>query len=245
MKENEMLFGIHAIREAIAAGQDIDRIFLKRDANSTLFNELKILLGNQNIPIKRVPLEKLNRLTKKNHQGVIAFKAVTTYYTLEQIIPHVYEQGRDPLLVILDGITDVRNFGAIARSCECMGVDAIVVFEQNSVSVTADAVKTSAGALARIPVCRELKIESAMEYLHSCGVSIVGATEKGSLLVSEANPEGPLAVVMGAEDTGLSDHSLRHCDQLVKIPMFGNIGSLNVSVATGIVLYDIVSRRKI
>lgn len=245
IRNDEMIFGIRAISEALQAGEDIDHIYVKRETNSALMTELLEALGEHRVPIRKVPVEKLNRLTRKNHQGIIAIKSATTYYSLEQVIPTLFEAGRDPFIVVLDGITDVRNFGAIARTCECTGVDAIVIFEQNSVSVTSDAVKTSAGALSRIAVCRERSLERALDYLKQSGVKLVGATEKTSqLMYDEPLHGGPVALVMGAEDTGLSDYTLKVCDHLVRIPLYGDIGSLNVSVATGVLLYEIIRQRK-
>ena len=171
-----MIFGIHAIREALEAGEQIDFVYLKRENSSDGIKELIELLRNHRVPLRRVPVEKLDRLAGRSHQGIVAVKAAAHYFTLEQVVPTLFEAGRDPFLVILDGITDVRNFGAIARTCECTGVDAIVIFEQNSVSVTADAVKTSAGALSRVAVCREPSIERAIDYLKQSGVKLVGAS---------------------------------------------------------------------
>lgn len=240
-----MIFGIRAVLEALDAGEELDHIYVKRESNSKLMSELIAALGERLIPIRRVPVEKLDRLTRKNHQGVIAIKAATTYYRLDQVIPALYEEGRCPLIVVLDGITDVRNFGAIARTCECTGVDAVVIFEQNSVSVTADAMKTSAGALSRIAVCRERSIEGALDYLKQSGLILIGATEKSNDLMYDAPLAGATAVVMGAEDTGLSEYSLRHCDHLVRIPLYGDIGSLNVSVATGVLLYEGIRQKRL
>lgn len=243
-ERDEMIFGVHAIKEALQAGNQIDHIYVKRESKSELMNELIAALGEHRVPIRRVPIEKLNRLTKRNHQGIIAIKAATQYFRLEQVIPTLYDAGRDPFIVVLDGITDVRNFGAIARTCECTGVDAIVILEQNSVSVTADAVKTSAGALSRVAVCRERSLESAIDYLKSSGLKLIGASEKSSDLMYDAPLIGPIALVMGAEDTGLSEYSLRHCDHLVRIPLYGEIGSLNVSVATGVLLYEVIRQKR-
>ena len=237
MKDNEMVFGSRAVREVLEAGGELDHIYVKRESNSALMSDLLRAVGARQIPIRKVPLEKLNRLTRKNHQGVIGVKAVTAYHRLEDLLPGIYERGEDPLLVLLDGITDVRNFGAIARTAECAGAHAIVVFEQNSVSVTPDALKTSAGALARIPVCRSKNIQEAITLLRDSGVRIVGATEKAETLLDDADYSGPLAIVMGSEEKGLSPFTLRNSDQLVRIPLLGAIGSLNVSVAAGIVLY--------
>lgn len=243
-ERDEMIFGIHAIREAVVAGEEIDFIYVKRDTNSDTMKELLEGIGERRVPIRRVPTEKLDRLTNRNHQGIIAVKAATHYFKLDQVIPTLFEAGREPLIVILDGITDVRNFGAIARTCECTGVDAIVIFEQNSVSVTADAVKTSAGALTRIAVCREKSIEGVIDYLKESGVRLVGASEKATAQLYDVKMSGSLGLIMGAEDTGLSEYSLANCDDLVRIPLFGEIGSLNVSVATGVLLYESVRQKR-
>ena len=243
MKDSEMVFGIRAVREVLEAGGELDHIYVKRESNSALMSDLLKALGAHKIPIRRVPLEKLNRLTRKNHQGVIGVKAVTSYHKLEDFVPFIYEKGEDPFLVLLDGITDVRNFGAIARTCECAGVHAVVIFEQNSVSVSSDALKTSAGALARLPICRAKNVEEAITFLRDSGVKVLGATEKAEQLIGEADYSGPLAVVMGSEEKGLSPFTLRHCDNLVRIPLYGAIGSLNVSVAAGIVIYEAVRHR--
>lgn len=243
-ERDEMIFGIHAIQEALDAGEEIDFIYLKRETHSNQLEELRQALGEHRVPIRRVPIEKLNRLTHRNHQGIIAMKAATHYFRLHEVIPTLFEAGRDPFIVVLDGITDVRNFGAIARTCECTGVDAIVIFEQNSVSVTSDAVKTSAGALSRIAVCRESSIEEALAYIKQSGVKLIGASEKANDLMYKCDMRGPLAVVMGAEDVGLSEVSLGQCDSLVRIPLYGEIGSLNVSVATGILLYEAIRQKR-
>ena len=196
-----------------------------------------------NIFIQRVPIEKINRITRKNHQGVIAFISPVSYLRLENIVPTLYEEGKIPFIVLLDGLTDVRNFGAIARTCECAGVDAIVIPERGSVSVTPDAVKTSAGALLHLPVCRERSIPEALHYLQGCGVKIVAASEKASELYTAPDYTVPVAVVMGAEDVGLSPQTLRYCETRVALPQRGQIGSLNVSVAAGVMIYEVVRQR--
>ena len=228
MKENEMVFGIRAVIEAIQADKEVDKILVKRDLQGDLSKELFEVLRGREIPVQRVPAERLDRLTRKNHQGVIAFMSAVTYQSLEDIIPFVYEQGKDPFIVLLDGVTDVRNFGAIARTCECAGVDTIVIPAKGSVSVNADAIKTSAGALHVLPVCKEKSIN---------------ASEKAAENYTAVKYEGPVAIVMGAEDTGVSPENLRICDNMVKIPQFGTIGSLNVSVATSILVYEVVRQR--
>lgn len=245
VKENEMVFGIRAVLEALDAGVELDKIFIKRESRSELMQELVKAIGERSIPVRKVPIEKLNRLTRKNHQGVIAFKAATTYFRLHDVVPRLYEEGYHPFFVVLDGITDVRNFGAIARTCECAAVDALVIAEQNSVSVGGDAIKTSAGALSRLPVCRERSIGDILHYLKESGVRILAATEKADKSYLEGRYDGPLAIVLGAEDTGLSPLTLKLADELVSIPLYGDIGSLNVSVAGGILLYEAVKHREV
>ena len=243
MKENEMIFGIRAVIEAVLADKEIDKILVKRELQGELSRELFDVLKGRDIPVKRVPVECLDRMTRKNHQGVIAFIPAVAYQRLEDIILFVYEQGKNPFIVLLDGVTDVRNFGAIARTCECAGVDAIVIPMKGSVSVNADAIKTSAGALHVLPVCREKSIEEAIRFLQASGVKVYAASEKAYEIYTDIKYDGPVAIVMGAEDRGVSMDNLRICDSMVKIPQFGSIGSLNVSVAGSILIYEIVRQR--
>lgn len=243
MEKKDYIFGLRAIIEAIESGKDIDKVLVRRDLDGELAHELLQKIREYDIVMQKVPLERLNRITMKNHQGAIALLSPVGYYRLEQCVPQFYEEGRNPMILILDGITDTRNFGAIARTAECAGFDTIVIPEHGSAGVTADAVKTSAGALLHIPVCRERSLSEAMRYLHESGYTIVGASEKGKLSYTEADYSGPVAIVMGAEDTGLSAESLRQCDTLAAIPIRGRIGSLNVSVAAGIMMYAAVEQR--
>lgn len=245
MEQKNFVYGIRAVIEAIESGKDIDKILVRRDLTGELSRELMSKVKEYDIMVQRVPQEKLNRVTMKNHQGVIALLSPVTYQRLEHLVPLFYEEGKLPLLMILDGITDTRNFGAIARTCECAGVDAIVIPERNSVSVTPDAMKTSAGAFFYVPVCREKSIVAAVKYLHENGYNIVGATEKGAELYTKGNYTGPTAIIMGNEETGISEEVLRVCDDLAVIPVIGKIGSLNVSVAAGVMIYEAVRQRQI
>lgn len=238
-----MIFGIRAVIEAIEAGKDIDRLLIKKDLQGDLSHELFAALKGQDIPVQRVPVEKLNRITRKNHQGVIAFTTQITYQHVSDHVPLIFEQGRDPFFVLLDGVTDVRNFGAIARTCECAGVDAIIIPSKNSVSVNADAIKTSAGALHTLPVCRENQIAQTLKYLRNCGIRIAAATEKGDMDYTKGQYSGPVCLVMGAEDKGIPQEHLALCDEWVRIPILGHIQSLNVSVAAGVLIYEIVKQR--
>ena len=243
MKENDLVFGIRAVIEAIQADKEIDKILIRRDLQSNLSRELFEVLKGRSIPVQRVPGERLDRLTRKNHQGVIAFMAAVTYQHLEDLVPFIYEQGKDPFILLLDGVTDVRNFGAIARTCECAGVDAIVIPAKGSVTVNADAIKTSAGALHSLPVCKEKSITQAIRFLQASGVKVYAASEKAYQNYTDMTYSGPTAIVMGAEDTGVATDNLRICDEMIKIPLFGNIESLNVSVASSILIYEVVRQR--
>lgn len=238
-----MIFGIRAVIEAVEAGKDIDKVLVKRELSGELFQELLELLRLYEIPMQRVPVERIDRVTRKNHQGVIAFTSAVTYQKLEQIVPLLYEEGKNPFILVLDGLTDVRNFGAIARTCEVAGVHAIVIPARGSVSVNADAMKTSAGALHSIPVCRERSLKEAIVYLRNSGIKVVTATEKAAELYTGSDMTVPVALLMGSEDTGVDPVHLRLSDELVKIPQFGTIQSLNVSVAAGVLIYEAVRQR--
>lgn len=240
---NEMIFGVRAVIEAIQAGKEIDKILVKKDIQSDLSKELFAALKGTLIPVQRVPVERINRITRKNHQGVVAYISQVTYQKVEQMVPFLFEQGKNPLLIMLDGLTDVRNFGAIARTCECAGVDAVIIPAKNSVTVNADAMKTSAGALHTLPVCKERNLKETLQFLKESGFKIVAATEKGDYNYTEAQYSDPTCIIMGAEDTGVSYENLALCDEWVKIPMKGSIESLNVSVAAGILIYEAIKQR--
>ncbi len=243
MEPTDYIFGIRAVAEAIEAGKEIDKIFIKKDLNGSLATELLALAKENKVPVQRVPLERINRITRKNHQGVLAMLSAVTYHRLEHLVPMLYEEGMLPFIVVLDGITDVRNFGAIARTCECAGADAIVIPERGSVSVGGDAVKTSAGALLHLPVCRERSPAQAVKFLKDNGYMVVAASEKADINYTQPDYTKPVAIVMGAEDTGISPQVLRLCDTFVSIPQMGHIGSLNVSVAAGVMMYEVVRQR--
>lgn len=245
IEKNEMIFGARAVIEAIQAGKEIEKILIKKDIKSELSRELFAAVKDTLIPVQRVPVERINRITKKNHQGVIAFISPITYERTENLVPFLFEQGKNPMMIMLDGVTDVRNFGAIARTCECAGVDAIIIPSKNSVSVNADAIKTSSGALHTLPVCRENNLTETIRFLKDSGFKIIAATEKGDYDYTKANYKDPVCIIMGAEDTGVPYEHLALCDEWVKIPLFGNIESLNVSVAAGILIYESVKQRVI
>ena len=243
MQKQDYIFGIRAVIEAIEAGKSIDKVLVRKDLGGDLAKELLTKIREYGIVMQRVPVEKLNRITMKNHQGAIAIVSPIVYDRLENLVPSLFEEGMVPLLLLLDGVTDTRNFGAIARTAECAGVDAIVIPEHGSASATPEAVKASAGALFHIPVCRVRSISDAVRFLQESGYKIVGASEKGAVPYVDIDYTVPVAIVMGAEDTGISADVLRQCDSLAAIPILGRIGSLNVSVAAGIIIYEAVRQR--
>jgi 23S rRNA (guanosine2251-2'-O)-methyltransferase len=241
--EKEAIFGIRPVIEAINAGKEIEKLLVQKDQHSLLINELVQLAYNHGIPVSRVPAEKLDSITRKNHQGVICYISAITYSSLDNIISETYQKGLTPLVLILDRITDVRNFGAIARTADCLGVHAIVVPSRGSAQITGDALKTSAGALSYIPVCREDNLKTTITYLKENGLKIFGCTEKSSKNIFQCDFSGPAAIMMGSEEDGISEEYLRRADETGKIPLSGNIASLNVSVAAGMVLYEVVRQR--
>lgn len=243
MEKNDYIFGHRAIIEAIEAGREIDKVLLRRELEGELAKELTAKIKEHGIVSQRVPVEKLNRITRKNHQGAIALMSAVTYHSLDNLVPALYEEGKTPFLVLLDGVTDTRNFGAIARTALCAGADAIVIPRRGSAGATPDAMKTSAGALNYLPVCRERDILSAVRMLHDNGYRVVAATEKGRQDYTAVDMTVPVAIVMGAEETGISDEVLRACDDLAAIPIAGGVGSLNVSVAAGVFMYEVVRQR--
>ena len=241
--DEQMIYGIRPVMEALEAGKEIERIFIHRGANSTLMTELKNMLKEKNIQYQDVPVEKLNRLTRKNHQDVICFVSPITYQRLHDIIPSVYESGQTPLILVLDRITDVRNFGAIARTAECAGVHALVIPARGAAQINSDAIKTSAGALNNIAVCREKSLEESLEFLQESGLQLVAVSEKGNRYPHQVDLKVPTVLIMGSEETGIAGNLVESCDEKLRIPMFGKTLSLNVSVACGVVLFEAVRQR--
>ncbi|MFY0598147.1 MAG: 23S rRNA (guanosine(2251)-2'-O)-methyltransferase RlmB [Cyclobacteriaceae bacterium] len=240
---DNFIFGIRAVIETIESGKDLEKIFMQKGLKGELFKELQTLAHKYTIPVSTVPLEKINKFTRKNHQGVVAFVSPVKYHSLEQVVPVLYEEGKVPLILVLDRITDVRNFGAIARSAECMGANAIVIPTRNGAQINPDAVKTSAGALNFIPVCRERNLSDVIRLLKDSGLSIISCSEKGNKQIAYTDLTGPTAIIMGNEEEGVSSDLLAMSDVVASIPMTGKIASLNVSAAAGMVLYEVTRQR--
>ncbi|MBG6131085.1 23S rRNA (guanosine2251-2'-O)-methyltransferase [Aquimarina sp. EL_43] len=243
MKNDSLVFGIRAIIEAITSGKTIDKLFIQKGLHGDLAKELMSLVRKQNITINYVPVEKLNRLTRSNHQGAVAYTSPIDFYDLENLVMNVIESGETPLFLILDQLSDVRNFGAIIRTAECTGVHGIIIQKKGGAPVNADTVKTSAGAVFKIPICKVDHIKDAMFYLQGSGVQIVAATEKANTTIYDTNLTIPTAIIMGSEGKGISQSVLKLVDQQAKLPMYGDIASLNVSVACGVFLYEIIRQR--
>lgn len=242
-KTEDFIFGIRPVIEALEAGKTIDKIFLQSGLQGPLFAELKSLLGKHKIRANYVPIEKLNRFTRKNHQGVVAFISQIPFHSIESIVPEIFEQGETPFLLILDRLTDVRNFGAICRTAECVGVHAIIIPEKGAAPINSDAIKTSAGAIYNIKICKEKNLAHTVDYLQQSGISVFAASEKAKDNLYQNDFTGPLAIVMGNEETGISKEVLHHADEKIKLPIYGKTESLNVSVACGAILYEVVRQK--
>lgn len=239
----DLIFGTKPIIEAINAGKSIDKVMIKRGAQNESVTQIMRLCKKHEIPFQHVPEIKLNKLVAANHQGVVAFTSAVEFVPFEEMVAQILESGELPSILILDEISDVRNMGAIVRSAECMGVQGIVVLEKGSARIGADALKTSAGALAKMRISRVRKVSDAIYYLQASGIRVFGATEKGSSAPDQVDFNVPMALIMGSESHGLSKESLRLCDEFIRIPMSGEINSLNVSVAAGMLLYEAQRQR--
>lgn len=244
LKKENIIFGIRPVVEALKSGKEIEKIMVQKGLRGEGFHMMNSLVKELEVPVQFVPVDKLNQITRLNHQGVIAYISEISYQKLESIIPFIYEQGKVPLILVLDRITDVRNLGAIARTSECAGVDGILLPEKGSAQLNAVAIKTSAGALYKLPVCRSHNLKESIQFMKNCGLRIIAATEKAGTDYTGADFTKPTAMIVGSEENGVSDEYLKLADERVRIPLQGEIASLNVSVATGILLYEILRQRK-
>lgn len=243
MKKDETIFGTRAVTEAIKAGREIEKIFIQTGLNNDLVKELISIAREKSISLSFIPQQKLNKLSNKNHQGVVCMLSVVQYSKLEDLIDKAYSDGKEPFFVILDRITDVRNFGAIARTADCAGITGIIIPDKGNAPITGDAMKTSAGALSFLPVSRVSDLKKTIADLKSNGIRILACTEKASQTLYETDLQGPLAIIMGSEEDGISQALIKDADHLIKIPMYGNIASLNVSVAAGIALFEVIRQK--
>lgn len=243
MEKEHQIFGIRAVIEAINAGKEVDKVFIQKEAQGDLMRELMKTIRQKNINFSYVPVEKLNRLTPNNHQGAVATISPVKFYDIETLVESVLENNKTPLFLILDQLSDARNFGAVIRTAECTGVHGIIVQKQGSAPVNGDTVKTSAGAVFNVPICKVEHIKDAIFYLQGSGVKTIAATEKTDNTIYDVSFNEPVAIVMGSEDRGINPSVLKIVDEKAKLPMFGTISSLNVSVACGAFLYEAVRQR--
>ncbi|EHO05714.1 RNA methyltransferase, TrmH family, group 3 [Myroides odoratimimus CCUG 12901] len=244
MEQDNQIFGIRAIIEAIEAGKDIDKVFIQKEASGELMSSLLKTLKKNNVNFSYVPIEKLNKLTNKNHQGAVANISPISFTSLEILVEGVLEKKEKPLFVILDQISDARNFGAIIRTAVCCGADGIIISKNGAAPVNGDTVKTSAGAVFNIPICKVDHIKDAVFYLQGSGVITLGATEKAEKEIYDVDLNVPVAIIMGSEDKGINPSVLKIIDEKAKLPMFSTIDSLNVSVACGAFLYETIRQRR-
>ncbi|WP_194774307.1 23S rRNA (guanosine(2251)-2'-O)-methyltransferase RlmB [Pararhodonellum marinum] len=243
-QEKDFIFGTRAVMEALKAQKDLDKILVNKELNNELIKELLGMAKQENVPVVRVPEAKLNRITRKNHQGVVAHMSAIQYASLDHVIESCFSKGISPLVMVLDRITDVRNFGAIARSAECAGVHALIIPEKGAAQINSDAVKTSAGALNHLPVCRVKNLYYTVKDLKKMGLNVVSVTEKTDREMYQADFTLPTALVLGSEEDGISNELMGISDEFVKIPLSGQIESLNVSVAAGVMIYEALRQRK-
>jgi 23S rRNA (guanosine2251-2'-O)-methyltransferase len=244
VKSNALyIFGFHPVMEALRSGKELEKVYLRKDLRNEAIPGLISQLREKRIPFQFVPVEKINRMTQKNHQGILAQVAEIEYNDIEKIIPGLFDAGKMPVILVLDRITDVRNMGAIARTAEGAGIHALVVPAGESAQINADAVKTSSGALHSLPVCRTESLVKTVTYLKESGLQVVAAMEKAEKLLYDADFTRPTAIILGAEDTGIERNLVSLSDMQVKIPLYGTIRSLNVSVAASILMYEAVRQR--
>ncbi|MCB0503962.1 MAG: 23S rRNA (guanosine(2251)-2'-O)-methyltransferase RlmB [Cyclobacteriaceae bacterium] len=241
--DTDMIFGIRPVVEAIRSGKVFDKLFVQKNLMGDLLKELMQEIKDHRVIYTKVPIEKLNRLTRKNHQGVVGFISPIEFASIENIIDRCFSTGKNPLIIVLDRITDVRNFGAIVRTAECAGVDAVVVPARGAAQISSDAMKTSAGALNHVPICRAFDLKQTLENIQQSGINLVACTEKTNTSVFSADLTLPAAVIMGSEEDGISDEIMKLADQKARIPILGRIESLNVSTSTGIIIYEALRQR--
>lgn len=243
MQEQTQIFGLRAVIEAISAGETIDKVFLQKGLRGDLFGELEAVLRQNSINSSYVPVEKLNRLTKGNHQGAVAQISPIEFHDLEHLVMEVLESGKTPLFLLLDQLSDVRNFGAIIRTAECTGVHGIIIQKKGGAPVNGDTIKTSAGAVFKMPICKVDHIKDAVFYMQASGIKVIAATEKTDDTLYDVSFKEPCAIIMGSEDRGINPSILKVVDAKAKLPILGEIESLNVSVACGAFLYEAVRQR--
>jgi len=245
MTKEDLIFGVYPVLEAIKSDVQIHKLFVQKGTTNPKLNEIVDLLEKSDVSISFVPQEKLDKLTRSNHQGVVALSSPVSFFSIEQVVEQALEKDKTPLFLVLDQISDVRNFGAIIRTADCTNVDAIIIQKKGGAPVSGDTVKTSAGAIFKIPICKVDHIKDAIFYLQGSDVKVIAATEKTDQSIYQVDLKTPLAIVMGSEGKGVSKSILSLVDEKAALPLLGEINSLNVSVACGAILYEVVRQRSI
>lgn len=240
-----LLFGAHPVLEALKADQEIDKVLILNNLKTSIAKEIVELVKSKGISLNRVPEEKLNRITRQNHQGIIAFSSPVKFHEIREILPPLFKRKKAPFIMILDRVSDVRNFGAIVRTAECAGVDAIIIPKKGAAQINAESAKTSAGAIFNIPICKVGGIETILPYLLESGIKLVACTEKTQRMYTEVDYNQPIGIIMGSEESGIASSNMNKCDYIVKIPLVGKTASLNVSVAAGAIIYEAVRQRNL
>lgn len=243
MQNNDLIFGIRTVIEAVKSGKEVDKVMISKTTQGDLTKELINLLNECVIPFQFVPVEKINHICKKNHQGVVAFISPVAFHNIEQLIPTLYEEGKTPILLVLDEITDVRNFGAIIRTAECAGAHAVIIPQKGSAQINADTVKVSSGAIFKVPICKVKNMNHTLKFLEESGITIVAANEKSEKALYEVDFTIPVAIILGSEEYGINPASLRYADEIIRIPLYGDIESLNVSASAAVIIYEAVRQR--
>lgn len=241
--KTDLVFGIHPILEGLKSGENFDKLLILNSLRTTQAKEIMKLARDNGISINKVPQQKLDRITRKNHQGIIGFIAPIEFHSIENILPEVFTQGKAPFILILDRISDVRNFGAIVRTAECAGVDAIIIPKKGSAQINGETIKTSTGAIFNIPICKVSGIDSIIPFLKESGIHLVACTEKSDVNYTKIDYTIPIGVILGSEESGIAISNITKSDSTVKLPLEGKTKSLNVSVAAGVIMYEVIRQR--
>lgn len=239
----QLIFGKHPLLEALDAGKTVEKIYLQQGSRGAQIDQILTFARKRNIPVQMMPLPGMNRLTRKNHQGVIAYLALVDYYLIDDVLPAIFDKGEDPLILVLDGVSDVRNFGAIARTAFASGVHAMVFPDKHSAQINADTIKASAGALYKLQLCRSHSLSAALKLMQLSGLKIYALDVRGNTKPEQIDFCGPTAIVIGGEGSGLGHEAIKAADQLLRLPIMHDFDSYNVSVATGMILYEVMRQR--
>tara|TARA_Y100000589_G_scaffold170458_1_gene161944 strand:- start:1541 stop:2284 length:744 start_codon:yes stop_codon:yes gene_type:complete len=242
-KKTDLVFGIHPILEGLESGENFDKILILNSLRTPQAKEIISIAKEKGVTVNKVPQQKLDRITRKNHQGIIGFIAPIEFQQIEDILPEIFARGKNPFLLILDRISDVRNFGAIVRTAECAGVDAIIIPKKGSAQINGETIKTSTGAIFNVPICKVAGLDSIIPFLKDSGIHLIACTEKSEVNYTEVDYTLPIGIILGNEESGIAISNITKSDSTAKLPLIGKTKSLNVSVAAGIIMYEVIRQR--